>query len=117
MREMNISGTTKEWLSLGTIFASTQRPIFCTKVVNPYPYTYSAEKIEIKLTNETQMQFSHTPNRDIVLTGRYETFIKLAELIDSFATVYHKGEHFHFDYITNYDLVTKDSGLIVFEMT
>jgi hypothetical protein len=112
-RELELSGTRSELLTLGRKLRSRRGEILLAKVSNPFPYTRSLSRIEIQLASGKIRVSPSGDGETLDVAGRLESLSLLAENIEGFALEADQDDHLHVDYFPEHDYLAEESGSLV----
>ncbi|MFJ2650016.1 hypothetical protein ACIO1C_25245 [Streptomyces sp. NPDC087420] len=111
--ESELSGTRSELLSLARKLRSGGGDTLLVKVSDPFPYSRSLLRIEVRQASGKVMISSSGDGESLAVEGGMESLSLLAENIEGFALEADQGGHLHVDYFPGHDYLAGESGSLV----
>ncbi|GHH82967.1 hypothetical protein GCM10018793_43900 [Streptomyces sulfonofaciens] len=111
--ELELSGTRSELMALGRKLRSGDGKTLLAKVPDPFPYSRSLLRIEIRQASGKVRISSSERGEALDVEGRLLFLSLLAENIEGFALEADQSDHLHVDYFPEHDYLTGGSGSLV----
>lgn len=111
--ELELSGSRSELLTLGQKLRSGDGETLLAKVSDPFPYSRSLSRIEIRQASGRVRISSSGGGESLDVEGRLESLSLLAENIEAFALEADQGDHLHVDFFPEHDYLAGGSGSLV----
>ena len=114
-KEIKISGTKDEWQVFAKMLRTDMGEVKCKTVEDPSPYSAAAQKILVHYDNSSKVTIDVNSEGNIFISGSPKVCAEMSDAIQSFASEFQPGEHFHMDYIDSH-FIEEQSALVVLYM-